>query len=111
MLLALFRTSGKSGLRYKAKGFYFNLSVTELFFRPCLQVLEETELDLQGPLLPNPGGQVRLLPRAGQLEKITSCEQQGLGKPLGHSSTCFVSSAFLGLALTPVAENGKYLLL
>lgn len=46
--LALFRISVKSGLKNEAKASYFNMNITELFFRPCLQVLEETELGLQG---------------------------------------------------------------
>ena len=67
--LALFRISGKSGLKNEAKASYFNMNITELFFRPCLQVLEETELGLQDHFPFDPIGQVSLFPRTGQLEK------------------------------------------
>lgn len=63
------RISGKRGLKNKAKGFYFNPNIVELFFRPRLHVLAETELDLHGVLPSNSAGQVPLFPRSEQLEK------------------------------------------
>lgn len=62
-LLALLRIVGKSSLK-KAKGFSFNLNVMELFFEPCLQVLEEAELNLHVCLSSNSAEQVPLFPKS-----------------------------------------------
>ena len=45
------------GCKWEPGSCYFNMNITELFFRPCLQVLEETELGLQGHFPSDPMGQ------------------------------------------------------